>query len=75
MSEFDPRELSYLASLAGADRVAEQTKGTNASATNPQSATNDGAAGTTNVMGMLTDVDPNKLVKAKRGRTRGARTV
>jgi len=73
--EADPRELSDTASKAGADRVAEQTKGTNTTATNPQSATNDGAAGTTNVMGPLTDVDPNKLVKAKRSRARGARTI
>jgi hypothetical protein len=73
--EADPRELSDTASKAGADRVAEQTKGTSTTATNPQSATNDGAAGTTNVMGPLTEVDPNKLVKAKRGRTRGARAI
>jgi hypothetical protein len=73
--EFDSRELSELAAKGGADRVAEQTKGTTSAATNPQSATNDGAAGTTNVMGPLTEVDPNKLVKAKRVRARGARTV
>jgi hypothetical protein len=73
--EFDSRELSELAAKGGADRVAEQTKGTTSNTTNPQSATNDGAAGTTNVMGALSDVDPNKLVKAKRGRARGARTI
>jgi len=74
-AEIDSRELSDTAVKAGTDRVAEQTQGTGTTATNPQSSTNDGAAGTTNVMGPLTDVDPNKLVKAKRGRTRGARAI
>jgi hypothetical protein len=75
-AEVDDRELQVTAAKAGTDRVAAAVKNILADLTNPFAASNDGAAGTTNVMGQLDpSIDPERLVKVTGGRARGARTV